>query len=286
MSPVFAGFEKAHDIKVRYWRAGPLEVVRRTLSEYQAGRYEVDIIQANGSTLERLRREEVLQKVVSPLHADLLPQAVPDHGEWVGERLNIIIGAYNRTAVPPDRAPTSYEAFTDPFWKGKIAVEATDFDWFATVVKAMGEERGLDLFRQIATTNGLSVRKGHTLITTLVAAGEIPASLNVFTYKVEQLIDRGEPIAPLHIPPAVGRVNGIAALRRPAHPHAALLYYDYMLQEGQRILMKRNFTPTNQKIRALPQGLQLKFVDSGAMIDEGKKWTRLWKEITTLRPSN
>lgn len=284
MSPIFSAFEETYGVKVRYWRAGPQEVIRRAQTEYRAGRYEVDIVQANGPTMEALRREEIFQKVASQYHADLLSQAVPAHGEWVGERLNIIIGAYNTKAVSKDSLPTDWAGFRDSRWKGKLSVEATDYDWFATVVAAMGEEKGIATFREIAATNGLSVRKGHTLLTALVAAGEVPVSLNVFTYKVDQLAREGAPIAPLLIAPAVGRVNGIGATRRPSHPNAALLYYEFMLTEAQKTLLKRDFTPTNQKVQALPSDLKLEFVDSAKLLDEDEKWTRLWKDITNIRP--
>lgn len=284
MSQIFSAFEKKYGIKVRYWRAGPQELIRRADTEYRAGRFDIDIVQANGPTMEALRRENIFQAVASVHHADLLPQAVPDHREWVGERLNIIIGAYNTKAVKAEFLPASYEGFADARWIGKIAVEATDYDWLATVVTAMGEEKGIETFKQIGRTAGYSVRKGHTLITTLVAAGEIPLSLNVFSYKVDQLAKEGAPIAPLTIPPAVGRVNGIATGRRPPHPNAALLYYEFMLSDAQQVLLERDFTPTNQKVQKLPDGMKLDFVDSAKLLDDGEKWTQLWKEITSLRP--
>ncbi len=284
MSAIFTAFENKHGIKVRYWRAGPQELIRRAETEYGAGRFDVDVVQANGPTLEAIRRENIFQKIWSPLHADLLPQAVPDHAEWIGERLNIIIGAYNTKSVPASDIPTSYEGFADPKWLGKLTVEATDYDWLATVVTAMGEAKGIETFRRIARTAGLSVRKGHTLITTLVAAGEVPVSLNVFSYKVEQLSKEGAPVAALAIPPAVGRVNGIGVARRPPHPNAALLYYEFMLSDAQHVLKERDFTPTNQKVQALPAGMKLDFVDSAKLLDEDEKWTQLWKEITSIKP--
>lgn len=284
MTTIFTAFEKKYGIKVRYWRAGPQELIRRAETEYRAGRFDVDIVQANGPTMEAIRRENLFQKVWSSVHADLLPQAVPQHGEWIGERLNIIIGAYNTKAVQAGDIPKTYEGFADPKWIGKLSVEATDYDWLATVVTAMGEEKGIEIFKRIGRTAGFSVRKGHTLITTLVAAGEIPLSLNVFSYKVEQLAKEGAPIAALTIPPAVGRVNGVGAARRPPHPHAALLYYEFMLSDAQHILKDRDFTPTNQKVQALPAGMKLDFVDSAKLLDEDEKWTQIWKEITALKP--
>jgi hypothetical protein len=60
-------------------------------------------------------------------------------------------------------------------------------DWFAGLMGELGEEKGLKLFGDIAATNGLSARKGHTLLANLVAAGEAPLALTVFNYTAEQL---------------------------------------------------------------------------------------------------
>ena len=73
-------------------------------------------------------------------------------------------------------------------------VEADDTDWFAGLMGELGEEAGVKLFRRIAATNGFSARKGHTLLTNLVAAGEAPLALTVFNYTAEQLKKRGAPI--------------------------------------------------------------------------------------------
>jgi iron(III) transport system substrate-binding protein len=179
--------------------------------------------------------------------------------------------------------PKSWEDLKDPRWKGKLGWEMTDYDWFATVVEAMGREKGIALFRQIAETNGISVRNGHTLLSNLVVAGEVPLSLNVFHYRVDQLARKGAPIAPLTLPPAVGRPNAIAVSRRAPHPATALLYYDFMLSDGQKILLEREFTPTNLKVQPLPS-MDLRIVDSVAMLDAGDMWSKLFKEIGALKP--
>ncbi len=50
-------------------------------------------------------------------------------------------------------------------------IEASDPAWFSMVVSDLGEARGLKIFRDIVTANGISVRKGHTLLTNLVVSG-------------------------------------------------------------------------------------------------------------------
>src|SRR5262249_28203452 len=76
-------------------------------------------------------------------------------------------------------------------WKDKLGIEAEDFDWFAQVVMDFGETQGLRLFRDIVASNGMSVRKGHSLLTNLVAAGEVPLALTVYGFLAEQAKTRG-----------------------------------------------------------------------------------------------
>jgi iron(III) transport system substrate-binding protein len=284
MTPLSKAFEARYGIKVVHWRGGPEDILRRTVTEARGGRHDFDVVETNAPTVEAIRREALLQKVVSPVIRDIAPGVVPAHGEWVGERLNIIIGGYNTDQFRPSTLPKSWEDLKDPRFKGKLGWEMTDYDWFATVVEAMGKEKGLALFRQIAETNGISVRNGHTLLSNLVVAGEVPLSLNVFHYRVDQLARKGAPIAPLSLPPAVGRPNAIAIARQAPHPASALLYYDFMLTEGQKILLERDFTPTNIKVRPLPD-MNLRIVDAVAMVDTGDYWSKLFKEIGAIKPS-
>ena len=46
--------------------------------------------------------------------------------------------------------PKSFKDLLDPKWKGKLAIEAEDQEWLATIVQEMGEEQGLKFFRELA----------------------------------------------------------------------------------------------------------------------------------------
>src|SRR5436309_10224153 len=164
MAVLNAAFEARHGVRVRMWRATSDKVVQRVLAETKAGRHEVDIIETNAPPLESLHREGVLQEVRSPLQAELIEAAVPAHREWVGSRLNVFVQAYNTRLVQRAELPRSYKDLVDPRWKGRLGIEAADEDWFTGVVTALGEAEGLRLFREIVAANGVSVRRGHTLL--------------------------------------------------------------------------------------------------------------------------
>jgi iron(III) transport system substrate-binding protein len=280
MTALNAAFEKRTGVKVQMWRASSEKIVQRATAEARAGRFDADAFESGAPALEMLRREELLQAVRSPRHADLIPAAVPAHREWVGARLNVFVHAYNTKLVRKEELPASYADLLHPRWKGRLGIEASDEDWFGAIVRSLGEDKGLKLFRDLVAANGLSVRRGHTLLTHLVAAGEVPFALTVYNFTAEQVKQKGAPLDWYVMPPAIARANGVAVARRAQRPHAALLYYDFMIgDEGQGILLKRDFVPASRKLdTALNRG-PLHVIDPALVVDQGERWAKLYHEI-------
>jgi iron(III) transport system substrate-binding protein len=280
LGPVVAAYEKKYGIKASIWRAGSEQVLNRALQESRAGRHTVDIVETNGPELEGLSREKILQLVKSPHHADLIAPAIRPHGEWVGTRLNVFVQAYNTKLVKKEDLPKTWEDLTHPRWKGKIGIEQEDSDWLSGVFGEIGDARAQQVFKEIVAANGVSVRKGHTLLTQLVASGEVPLALTVYNYKAEQLRAEGAPIDWFTIGNAIARPNGVAVARNAPHPHAALLYYDFELsEEGQRIIADREFVPTSTKVDTPLNKVPMTFVDARVTLDEYDKWKNLYTEL-------
>ncbi len=280
MGALVAGFEKKYGLKTTTWRAGSEKVLQRAVTEARGNRHTVDLLETNGPEMESMSREKVLQAVKSPNLAHLIPQALRPHGEWVGTRLNVFVQAYNTNLVKKEEVPKTWDDLLHPRWKGRLGIEAEDQDWLSGVVAEIGEAKGIKLFKDIVAANGMSVRKGHTLLTQLVVSGEIPFALTVYSYKAEQFKDKGAPIQWLSIGTPIARANGVGVSRNAPNPHAAILFYDYEISdEGQRILSERDFVPTSTRVES-PFGKQpLRFVDSRLMLDEYDKWNKLYADV-------
>jgi iron(III) transport system substrate-binding protein len=278
-------FERKYGVRAKVWRASSEKVLQRGVVEARANRYDVDVFETNGPELEALVREKLLTPVWSPSLASLVAEAKFAHQSWVGTRLLIFAIAYNTNLVRKSDLPASYEGFADAKWKGKLAIEAEDSDWFATVSGLLGEAKAQSLFRSIVAANGVSMRKGHTLLTNLVASGEVPLALTVYNYKAEQLKNQRAPIDWYVILPAIARANGVAVAARAPHPNAALLWYEFEIsEEGQQLLLTRDFVPTNRQIETPLNRFPLRFVDAKAMLDDAEKWDRRFAEIFGPQP--
>jgi iron(III) transport system substrate-binding protein len=283
-NPIIEAFEKKYGLKVTVWRAGPDEVVPRVLNEARSRRYVFDVVETEGKALEALYREQQLQVVHTPFLKNLIPQALRPHGEWVGTRLLMFSLAYNTNLIKKADLPKTWDDLANPKWKGKLGIESKDDEWFDSLMAQLGQDKGLQLFRQIAATNGFSVRRGHSLLTNLVASGEVPMALTVYNSRVQQLKDRGAPIDWFVLKPALAQLNGAGVARTAPHPYAALLYFDFLLNEGQAILAKQEAISVSKSLPSPLTNFPFKVIDPAKLIDDGDKWSLLYQEITSAPP--
>ena len=282
---ILGPFEKKYGVKVNVWRAGTDKVLQRTVQEARAGRYDVDVVHFGSPEMEALAREKILAPVTSPVQDDLLAGSVPAHHKWAATILSVWVQAYNTNAVKKEDLPKTWNDLLDPKWKGKLGIEAKDEDWFATVVQELGgEPKGLDFFRELVAKNGISVRKGHTLLTNLVVSGEVPLALTVYNYMPEQAKRKGAPIDWFVIPPAIARSNAVGVTVHAPHPNAALLFYDYLLgPDGQKAMTSIDYVPTNTKVPSPLKGVKIVPTDPIRSLDEDRKWSKLFDEIIVRR---
>lgn len=277
--PLTEAFEKKYGIKVSLWRASSSKVAERAVAEAAAGTFAADVLETNGPEMEAIHRAQLLERYHSPHFRDIPPEAFARHGYYVADRFNFFVMAYNTNLVKDKDIPNTYEDLLDPKWFGKIAIEVGDTDWFAAVVKAMCEQYGLAFFRKLAANNP-HMMEGHTAIAEKVAAGEIPLSATVYNHRVESMRKKGAPIQWKPLAPAFGRPSGIGVARRAPHPHAALLFIDYVLSpEGQEIIKDRKRVPASTAVDSPLNKFPYETIDPVLVLDEASKWEALWSDI-------
>ncbi len=277
--PIAEAFEKKHGVKLQLWRSSSEKVLQRAVTEARAGRFSVDAFELNGPELEAMYREDLLDEFYSPQFKNLPPAAFPKHRHYAADRFNFFTIAYNTNLVKPNEVPNSYEDLLHPRWVARIGIEAADTDWFGSIVKWMGEDKGLAFFRKLSHMKP-QIRTGHTLIGELVASGEIPLAATIYNHNAERLRVNGAPIQWKALTPTFGRPNGVAVAKRAQRPHAALLFVDFMLSlEGQKLIQKRNRVPASDKVDSNLNDFPYEMIDPVVVLDEAEKWERIWSEL-------
>ena len=276
---VMAAFTKKYDIKIKAWRAGSEAVLQRLIAEAHGGRFDVDVVQNNAPENEAAYREKLLQPVWSPGLEHLVSGAAPAHHAWAGITLDIYSAAYNTGLIQKEQLPKTYPDLLDPRWKGRLAVEANDEIWFGALLDELGEAAGKKLFEDIVAINGITVRKGHSALTNLVASGDVPLALTTYSWIPEQLKKKGAPVENWVIQPLLAQPSTIAVLKRAANPASALLFYDFMLGEGQQLLANAKYVPASRLIPGPMAGVPVKLIDPARALDMQQRWFKLFDEM-------
>ncbi|RXZ38150.1 extracellular solute-binding protein [Oxalobacteraceae bacterium CAVE-383] len=283
MAKIAAEFTKKYGVKVNLWRASSENVLQRVVTEGRAGRAELDVVQNSSPEIEATRREKLLQAVNSPYLADVIPQAVPANKEWVGYAVNEYVQAYNTNKIKKEDLPKSYQDLLDPKWKGKLGIEQEDYSWFAGVLKQVGQEKGLKLFKDIIATNDISVRKGHTLLGQMVASGEVPLALTLYSYNPDQMKEKGAPVEGFVIGQPIAVFQSIAIMKKAPHPNAAVLFYDFMLSDAQQMIYDDHGVATARKFEGVLKTSSMIYIDPAAALDQGAKWAQIYNDVFMKR---
>jgi iron(III) transport system substrate-binding protein len=277
--PLADAFEKKYGVKVELWRALSDKVVQRVVTEGQARRHAVDVVETNGPEMEMLAREKLLAEFHSPHLADLPPAAIPAHRTWFPDRLNFFVVGYNTAKVQRSEIPATYEGFADPKWKGRIGLEATDAEWMATLIKTWGEAKGMEFFRKLSAMKP-DMRKGHVLLAELIAAGEVPVGLTMYNSNIVSLKRKGAPIDFVPVQPVAARPQGIGVARNAPHPNAALLFADFVLSpEGQRLFEALGRVPASTRVKSELNNFPFTLIEAATALEEAPRWEKLWNEL-------
>ena len=277
-----ADFEKRYGVRVEVWRASSAKVLQRLLAEKTAGRWDFDAASASSPELEALWREGLLQPVDSPALAQMLEGTVPPHRGWAPQFLNVFVQAYNTQAVRRDELPKRWPDLLDPRWKGRLGVEAKAGEWYCALAKSAGADA--EVLRRVGAKNGWSVRSGNSLLANMVVSGEVPFALAVYSHMIDDARQQGAPVDWIALEPMIGRSNGIGVSRRPKHPAAALLFYEYSLAEGQEILARLNYVSPLKSAPSRFREAKITFVDPSASPAEVERCDATYEALIRGKP--
>ncbi len=67
---------------------------------------------------------------------------------------------------------------------------------------------------------------------------------------------------------------------RAQHPHAALLFADFMLSpQGQELIKERNRVPASKAVDSPLNKFAFEMIDPVITLDEADKWDKLWSDL-------
>ena len=275
-------FEKKYPfIKVSAWRSESGTLLKRVTEEYTAKRFLVDVIGSTSPAPEILRREGILQEFYSPetqYCRDELKGKAKTGVYYLGHRESYNSLAFNTKLIPPAEAPKNMMDLLDPKWKARISIpgSSTGIRWVGSCLEAMGRDFMEKMGRQEVKVQNLS----GAAMTGLVVSGEVPLSPCLSDSNVFEAKQKGAPVEWRALEPVVTNIDYSGVVARAPHPHAALLFIDYIhSKEGQKVLMQGGLSPTRTDIESLAKSFTRIVFEAKYSVEEYEKRYDEWQTL-------
>ena len=240
-------------IKVESWRAPGLRGVTRLLLEHRTGKLEADVLGLPFEGVVQTEKEGVLARYDSPERRYYGDRVKDKNGYWTSPHYSILAIGYNTRMVKPEEAPRGYQDLLQPRFKGELSIDTDPHRAVMAWLMSWGEEKTRNYINQLLR-NGMMPRKGHTLQTQLLCAGEFKVGVELHAYQVMQAKrDQGCPISLAFGDPAPASTGShIGVTKTAPHPYAAALFVDFVLgDEGAKIVAASGRVPTRKGTKAL-----------------------------------
>jgi ABC-type Fe3+ transport system substrate-binding protein len=258
LRPLTEAFENKYPfIKTRYWRGDSNQIVVKVHAEMQANALVADLVEGSGMP-SAIGGSKIVLPFYSPLLETLPKEHIAPDRTWAATRLRYIGLGYNTRLIAKDEAPKNYDDLLDPKWKGKMAWHAgSDASGALVTISSLLATWGTPktdayiakLARQDITPLSVSNRQ----VVDQVILGEYRIGLGISAHHPVISAGRGAPSATVLFDPIPSLIDCIQVLKGTKHPHAAMLFVDFLLSlEAQRMVQAAEYFSSNPQVEPLP----------------------------------
>jgi iron(III) transport system substrate-binding protein len=281
MDTVAQEFEKKYAfVKVTTWRSEGRDLLKRVLEEYASGRYSADVVESS-TGIEVLHRKGLFQEHYSPeiqAYSDDVKEKGKNGGVffWANRELYIGLG-FNTKAVATAGAPKNYMDLLDPKWKGKLTLSGGSSGprWIGHVLNVMGRDFVEKLSRQDVKVQNIV----PAALANLVISGEAPLSPTIFDSNIITAKRQGAPVEWRPLEPVLTNVGASGMTAKAPHPHAALLFLDYLhSKEGQQVVMKGGLNSPRDDLE-VERRFKKTYLENQYSLEEFEKNFTEWQEL-------
>ena len=106
----------------------------------------------------------------------------------------------------------------------------------------------------------------------------MPLALTVYNWNSDALKRKGAPIEMHLIGPLYAFAAAMGVPSKAPHPNAAVLFYDFMLTDGQKILTEAMHVPVSKKVESPLTNLPVRIIDAVQALENQDKWVKMYDE--------
>jgi len=252
---LYTGYTRLTGVKVNRIEAGEDALIERLRNEGVRSPADV-LITTDAGRLWRAQQLGLFQPVRSALLEARIPQSFREPGgHWYGFSMRSRVIAFNKSKAKPEEIG-SYEALTEPKWKGRICVRSAthiyNLSLMGALIEHYGEAKAEAWARAVKANLARDPKGGDTDQIKGVATGECDVALaNHYYYarlaRSEKADDRAiaEKVGVV-FPGQSGRgthvnISGAGVTKSAPHRHAAIRFLEYLASdEAQRYFADGN----------------------------------------------
>lgn len=290
VEPIIKAFADDTGVKAEYTRISTARFVATTITEFEAGKFMADVVQAPLPILELLGEKGILARYRSPVAAGY-PQWTrkDDYIQLFGVEYIALI--YNKELAKKTDLPKRYEDLIDPRWKDKIVMpnpanHATTIGWLIGLKEHVFKSEA----EWMKFVNGLAANRPMFVASLGPTPAPIASGEKLIGISMPKYIITNAP-APLDwarvSQPMLGTPRAIAVASKAPHPNAARLFVDYWLSQkamgmlakdvGEYVLAPGVYPP----IDGISQAKVIPIRELSD--DETNKWGSEFKKIFNVR---
>jgi iron(III) transport system substrate-binding protein len=288
---ILAAFEKSFPfIKVGATRLTQSSIFTKIDTEARAGRIVVDVVASAPVEIWELKEKAYSAPYLSPELKAFPAGAYDAQGFWSAYEVTPIVVAFNTKLVSQEEAPRSYQDLLLPKWKGKMNFGSDEYAWFTVMLDGMGKTKALDYMKALARQQ-LHIPGSSSIIRLQLAlAGESAIVIAARGRRVVEYKEKGAPIDYRLFDPYPAEPNAVSVMRRSSHPHASILFIDWILSEEAQTLMAQQIPrmTIRKGVKQIPRNQELYkkdfvFVNPASIGPNLKEMVASYQQIFNVR---
>jgi iron(III) transport system substrate-binding protein len=269
-------------LKTTFYRATGPALVSRIQTEQRAGQHIWDVMNSTGFEPYVLLEQGYFAKYDSP-ERKVFPDGHKDaEGFWATMYTSPMIVSYNTKLVSAGELPKEYLDLLSPKWKGRLGLDASDFEWYANLRKLWGAEKA-QKFLEGVRKQEVRLVQGRALLTELLSGGEVAVLVNNFLQNAIEAKRKGGPVEMLALDPVISAAGLVGINKLAPHPNAARLFIDFVLsKEGQELIVKTDRSSVRKDVAGNPLDMikNVRIVPSDLSL--GKNYVQIRDEFREL----
>ncbi len=283
--PLVKGFMKAYpEIKVDLNRKSSSKILTQFMTEAKAGKVLADVLETGGLDLAEPYDKGLTAAFEPPAGKDVPKEYHQLKGHFVGARLAIGTFGWNTTQVKAGQEPKTWEDLLDPKWKGKILIEASDWDVLQSLAKNKfgGDDAKVRDYLTKLSANQPQLIDGHTEMLAALIAGQGAIGWGLRGDTMQEQIDAKKVPGAWSKSEVMLRLQGAVIAKDAPHPNAARVFVNWYVSKegGQKLLAEIGRIPSVPGMaKPVYAGFGKTYISGPDDAKDLSKYEKLWNEL-------